>query len=446
MKKPEGSLTSEMLAGFSRAYEADPANKMLENIITQNGLKNAALRRDTIVKDRLVFSVELPKVKATNQKKSGRCWAFAGLNLLRRRAAALLEADPEDFELSQNFTTFYDKLEKANSFYESVLLFHGQKPLDREMLYLMTTGMAQGGTWDYFRELVRKYGVVPKSVMPETKDSEEADVFTRLLSKKMRRDAVELRRLLDDGKSAPEVRAVKEKHMSEIYGILCKVLGQPPERFRYEYYDKDKKYRRLEETTPLEFAGKYLDTDLDEYAMIGNAPAFNKEYGRLYQERDYVSDVWKLSGQRFLNLELDAMKGLAVRALQDGEPVCFACNVTQDSNRDLELFDDELYQYDKLFGLDFSMSKGDMLDYKDIEAEHMMLFTGVNLSDGRPNRWKVENSWGDEKKNKGFFVMSDRFFDLYVFECAIPKKYLSQEQLQLLEQPPVLFEPWDCMH
>lgn len=446
MERPEGSLTPQMLSEFKTTYEADPRNKILENIITQNGLKHAALCRDAILQDRMVFSLELPKAKATNQKKSGRCWAFAGLNLLRRKVAARLGADLEDFELSQNFTTFYDKLEKANSFYESVLLFQGQKPLDREMLYLMTTGMDQGGTWDYFRELVKKYGIVPKSVMPETVDSEEADAYTQLLSKKMRRDAVELRRMIRGGKSVAEVRAVKEKHMKEIYGMLCKVLGQPPERFRYEYYDKDKKYHCLEETTPLEFSRKYLDVDLDEYAVIGNVPSFNKEYDRLYQERDYVSDVWKMSSQRFLNLDLDEMKDLTLRTLRDGEPVCFACNVTQDSNRDLELFDDELYQYDKLFGLDFSMSKGDMLDYKDIEPEHMMLFTGVNLVDGRPNRWKVENSWGDEKKNKGFFVMSDHFFDLYVFECVIPKKYLSSEQKKMLEQKPVVFEPWDSMH
>ncbi len=446
MDMPEGSLTPAMLAAFDRSYGADPNNKMLENIITQNGLKQTALRRDTVTQDPMVFSVELPKVKATNQKKSGRCWAFAGLNLIRRKAAARLSADPEDFELSQNYTTFFDKLEKANSFYEAVIRFHDQTPLDRETLYLMSNGMAQGGTWDYFRELVKKYGVVPKAVMPETKDSEEAETYTRLLSKKLRRDAVELRRLLGEGRSAAEVRAVKEAHMAEIYGMLCKVLGQPPVRFAYEYYDKDHAYHRLEEMTPPEFGRRYLDTDLEDYAVIGNVPAFNKEYGRLYQERDYVSDIWKLSNQRFLNLELADMKALTLRALQDGEPVCFACNVTQDSNRDLELFDDGLYQYNRLFGLDFSMSKGDMLDYKDVEPEHMMLLTGVNLVDGRPNRWKVENSWGDEKKNKGFFVMSDRFFDLYVFECVVPKKYLSPEQLRMLAQTPVDFEPWDCMH
>lgn len=446
MEKPEGSLSPELLAEFQSAYEADPYNKLLENIITQNGVKNTALRRDTVTRDRLVFSVELPKVKVTNQKKSGRCWAFAGLNLLRRKAAFHLGADPEEFELSQNYTTFYDKLEKANSFYESILLFQGQKPLDRELLYLTTTAMAQGGTWEYFRELVKKYGVVPQAAMPETKDSEEADTYTRLLSKKMRRDAIELRRLLGEGKSVSEVRSVKDTFLTELYGMLCKVLGQPPENFSYEYYDKDKKYHRLEQTTPLEFSRKYLDVNLDDYAVIGNVPTFNKEYGKLYEERDYVSDIWKVSHQKFLNLKLEEMKGLTLRVLQDGEPVCFACNVTQDSNRDLELFDSELYQYEKLFGLDLSMSKGDMLDYKDTEPEHMMTFTGVNIVDGKPNRWKVENSWGDEKKNKGFFVMSDRFFDLYVFECVIPKKYLSPEQKQMLEQPPVVFEPWDAMH
>lgn len=443
---PEGSLTPEMLGQFRRQYAADPYNQLLENIITQNGLKNTALRGKAVQQDQMVFSIELPKVKATNQKKSGRCWAFAGLNLIRGTVAENLGADPEEFELSQNYTTFFDKLEKANSFYESVILFHDQQPLDRELLFLLESGMEQGGTWQYFRELVKKYGVVPKSVMPETKDSEEAADYTRLLSKKLRRDAAELRRMLRGDKAMDEIRAVKARRMAEVYAMLCKVLGQPPESFSYEYYDKSGRYRRIDTLPPAEFTRRYLTVDLDDYVVVGNDPSFNKEYGKVYQERDYVSDIWKLSSQRFLNLKIDDMKSLALRTLRSREPVCFACNVTQDSNRDLEVFDDELYQYDRLFHLDFTMTKAEMLDYRDIAPEHMMLFTGVNLADGRPNRWKVQNSWGDEKRNKGFFVMSDRFFDLYVLQCVIHKKYLSPDQLRMLEQRPVVFEPWDAMH
>lgn len=446
MDIPEGSLSGEMLGRFRQDYAADPHNKLLESIITQNGLKNAALRREAVQNDQMVFSVELPKTKVTNQKKSGRCWAFAGLNLFRRKVAQNLGADPEDFELSQNYTTFYDKLEKANSFYESILRFHSQGLMDREMLYLLDNGMAQGGTWQYFRELVKKYGIVPKAVMPETKDSEEAENYTRLLSKKLRRDAVELRRRLAEGETVAAVRRQKARMMSEVYGMLCKVLGEPPETFVYEYYDQSHKYRRIDSITPAEFCRRYLTADLDEYVVVGNDPARDKEFGRLYRERDYVSNIWQLSNQYFLNLDVEEVKQLALRTLQDGEPVCFACNVTQDSNRDLELFDDELYQYDTLFGLDLSMDKGDMLDYRDISPEHMVLLTGVNVVDGRPNRWKVENSWGGEKRNKGFFVMSDRFFDLYVLECVIHKKYLSDAQRKLLRQRPAEFEPWDAMH
>lgn len=446
MWEPEGSLSFELLGRFGKAYEADPNNALFESIIAQNGLRSTALRRRAVQNDPLVFSLELPKVKATNQKKSGRCWAFAGLNLLRGTVAKSLGADPETFELSQNYTTFYDKLEKANSFYEAVLESAGRRTDDRALLFLLEQGMAQGGTWQFLRELVKKYGVVPKEIMPETKDSEEADPYTQVLSTKLRRDAAVLRRMLRGGASAVEARAEKEKMLEGVFGILCKVLGRPPEMFTYEYYDKEKNYRRLEPLTPAAFFEKTIGADLDEYVVVGDNPAEGREYGKLYCEREYIANVWKRSRQVYLNLGIDELKALTLRSLQNGEPVVFACNVTQDSNRELELFDSGLYDYEKLLGVELSMPKAEMLEYRDISAEHMMLFTGANVVDGKVNRWKVENSWGDEKCNKGFFVMSDGFFDRYVLQCVAKKKDLLPEQSAMLEQAPIVFEPWDPMH
>lgn len=436
-------ITLEMMQNFSTEYKSNPNNKIMESIITMNGIKNAALNKEAVYKDKNVFSIELPKVKITNQKKSGRCWAFAGLNLLKREAAKNLNANLEEFELSQNYTTFYDKLEKANNFYETIIAFKDMEPDDRELNMVLQSGLYQGGNWQYFIELTKKYGTVPKSIMPETKDSEDAGTLTDILSTKIRKDASILRKLLRSGKNIDDVRLAKKKMLSEVYTILCKILGQPPVEFKYEYIDKDKNYNVIENITPLEFFKKYVGLSADDYVEIGNIPMYNKEYGKVYKENGYASNVIGLSNQCFLNVKIDNLRDLVVKSLKDSEPVYFGCNVSKMSNRDLEIFDDDLYQYGNLLGVDLSMTKQEMLDYYEISFEHLMVFTGVNISNGKVDRWKVENSWGDKKQNKGFFVMNDNFFEKYVLHCIINKKYMTNEQLSMLEQEPILFDPWE---
>lgn len=436
-------ITSEMLEGFSKSYNSDSSNKMMESVITMNGIKNVALNKEAVNRDIDVFSIELPKVKITNQKKSGRCWAFAGLNLLKREAAKNLNIDLENFELSQNYTTFYDKLEKANNFYETIIEFKDRDLGDRELYSVLEDALYQGGKWQYFKELVKKYGVVPKVVMPETKDSEDAGTLTMLLSSKVRKDAVKIRSMFKDGKSIDDVRNAKSSMLQEVYSILCKLLGQPPVEFKYEYIDKDKKYNVIPKITPVEFYKKYVGTSFDDYAEIGNFPMHNKEYGKVYKNVDYASNITGTSNQHLLNVEIDDMKKAIVKSLKDGEPIYFGCNVTQMSNRDLEIFDDDMYQYSKILEVDFSMTKEEMIDYHEISFEHVMVLTGVNITDGKIDRWKVENSWGDAKQNKGFFIMNDNFFDKYVLNCIINKKYLSNDELQLLKQEPVLINPWE---
>lgn len=441
-----GDITYKMLQGFSEKYNSDYRNKVMESIITVNGIKNAALNKEAVNRDINVFSIELPKAKICNQKKSGRCWAFAGLNILKREAAQKLDIDLETFELSQNYITFYDKLEKANNFYETIIDFKDKDLMDRELVLVLNEGLYEGGHWQYFIELVRKYGVVPKNIMPESKDSEDAGVLTSLLSTKVRKDAIELRKLLKSGAGIDEIEAVKQRKLQEVYGMLCKILGQPPEKFNYEYVDRNSKYNIIQGITPMEFYKKYVGVSLDDYTVIGNIPMYNKEYGKLYKEKGYIANVKDQSNQYFLNLKIEDLKDLVVQSLKNGEPVYFACNVSRMSNRDLEIFDDEIYQYDKILGIDLSMSKGELFEYREISFEHLMVFTGVNIVNDVIDRWKVENSWGDEKQNKGFFVMNDNFFEKYVLHCVINKKYLSNGQLRLLDQDPVLFDPWEPIH
>lgn len=438
-------ITIKMIQDFNKKYKSNPKNKLMESIINTNGIKNVALNKEAINRNQNVFSIELPKVKITNQKKSGRCWAFAGLNLFKREIAKNLNLDLENFELSQNFIIFYDKLEKANNFYEAIISFKDKDLLDREFLEILDWALYEGGYWQYFSELVKKYGIVPKNIMPETKDSEDSEVLISVLSSKARKDAIKLRNLLKEEVNIDEVRDVKQQMLQEVYDILCKTLGEPPSKFRYEYIDKDKKYNIINSITPIEFYEKYVNTSVDNYVVLGNVPMHNKEFKKLYRQRIYISNLVEKANPYFLNLEINEIKDLVIKTLKGGDPVCFDCNVRKMGNRDLEIFDDEIYQFDKVLGLDLKMNKAELLDFRDIRIQHLMVFTGVNIVKNKVERWKVENSWGDEKQNKGFYVMNDNFFDKYVLECVINKKYLTDEQLKLLQQEPIIFDPWEPM-
>lgn len=438
-------ITLQLVQEFNKKYKSNPKNKLMESIISSNGIKNVALNKEAVQRNKNIFSIELPRVKITNQKKSYRCWAFAGLNLLKREIVKNLNLDLENFELSQNFIIFYDKLEKANNFYETVINFKDKELLDREMLEVLVWALYEGGHWQYFCELVKKYGVVPKTIMPETKDSEDSEVLTGILSTKIRKDAIKLRKLLSEEVNINELRSVKQQMLQEVYDILCKTLGEPPNKFRYEYIDNGKKYNIINNLTLIEFYEKYVDTYVDDYAVLGNVPMHNKEFNKLYKERDYISSLVEGTNHYFLNLEINDIKTLVIKSLKNSEPVYFGCNIRKMNDRDLEIFDDEIYQFDKILGLDLGMSKAESLDFREIRIQHMMVFVGVNIVRNKAERWKVENSWGDEKQNKGFYVMNDNFFDKYVVECVINKKYLTDKQLELLNQEPIIFEPWEPM-
>lgn len=438
-------ITMDTIKHFKETFNKNPNNKIMENIISTNGIRNIAKNKEAINRNRDIFSIELPKVKITDQKNTMRCWAFAGLNLLKREVANNLNIKLDNVELSQNYIIFYDKLEKANNFYEWIIEFKDRDLLDRDLLELLNWGLYEGGHWEYFVGLVNKYGVVPKEIMPETKDSEDSVILISILSSKIRKDASKLRKILKNCDDIIKIRQEKQKMLNEVYDILCKTLGEPPSSFKYEFIDQNGKYNIISEMTPIEFYNQYVGTSLSDYVMVANVPMHNKKFNSLYKEREYISNIIDNTNHYFLNVELEDIKSLVVKSLKDSKPVYFACNIARNNNRDLKILDYEMYQYGKVLGIDLEMSKEELLDYREIRLEHMMLFVGVNIINDKIERWKVEDSSGYKEGNQGYYIMNDNFFDKYVVECVINKKYMTKKQLKLLEQEPIIFNPWEPM-
>jgi bleomycin hydrolase len=438
------AITNESLESFSKKYNEKIENKLLTNAIIKNGINNTAINNDCIIDMPYNFSEELETGKITSQKKSGRCWLFAGLNTFRYKISKKLNLKQEDFELSQGYLMFWDKLEKANYFLENIIETRKEAVDNRVVMWLLDAPMQDGGQWDMFLNLVEKYGVIPKTIMPESYHSSNSMVMNRLLTLRLRKNAVTLRKMAKQGKNIDEIRNEKEKMMKEFYGVLCHFLGEPPKKFDFEYRDKDNKFYRDNDITPIEFYKKYLGINIRDYVSIINAPTSDKPFNKTFTVK-YLGNVVGGKAIHYLNLEIEELKKLAISQMKAGELVWFGCDVGKMSDRDLGIMDTDIYNYDQVLNTDLSLSKEDRLNYGESCLTHAMVFTGVNIVDGKPNRWKVENSWGEEPGNKGFFVMSDEWFEQFIYQVVINKKYLSKEQLQALEQEAIELNPWDPM-
>ena len=430
-------ITQELLERF-RAREAQrPELKTLQAAMAKTELKDLAFVPTAAARLNGDFAVELTTRGVTFQQRSGRCWLYAVLNILRERISETCGLDK--FELSANYLSFYDKLEKANNFLELVIE-NAQKPLNDRMMEYVLEGVGDGGYWDMATDLVAKYGVVPASVMPETWQSTHTEKFLKLLNTLLRKDAVRLRAVIAEG---GDPQPVKEAMLEEVYRMECIAFGEPPKSFCFEYRDKDKVYHCERELTGRSFYEKHLAGALDEYITITNHPThglpMNLHYVFHYMGSMANRDVINL------NLSLEEMEELTVKQLRDGEPVWFGCDSGAYGDRDKGVWDPDSLDYSGLMGgVDFTLSKGDRLEYHDSFATHAMIFVGVNFDEnGKPDRWKIENSWGEEAGRKGYFVCSEAYFREFVYEVIVRKKHLSDAQRALLEQPPVRIQPWE---
>ena len=380
--------------------------------------------------------------KVTNQKSSGRCWGFAALNLMRIDFAKKYEL--QGFEFSQSYFMFFDKLEKSNYFLENILLTLDLDFDSRLVMYLLDNPIQDGGQWDMFVNLMEKYGIVPQSVMPETMHSSMSRPMNVLITRTLRKFSSILRSEHKEGASIKELRTIKTDMMSAIYKLLCNFIGQPPTSFDWEARTKKKKFIRHEDITPVDFYNKMLAMDLKDKVCLIHCPMSNKEYNKLYTVK-YLGNVIEGRIIKYLNVPIDELKKASIKSIKNNEAVWFGCDVGKMFHRDLGIMINNLYDYESFFGVDSSMNKAAKLEYGDSQMTHAMLFTGVNIKKNKPTKWRVENSWGVKGGDKGYFLMSDDWFDEYNYEVVIDKKYLTKKILQLFEQEPIELPPWDPM-
>ena len=437
-----GALSARITQAMQADFDSNPAYRVMQNAVTQVTVHSLANRREVVTGANHSFSIMLDDWPVTDQKKSGRCWLFAGLNLLR--AGAMKKMRLKDFEFSQNFVLFWDQFEKANYFLEAILDTADRDVDDRTVAFLLRSPVGDGGQWNMFVSIVRKYGLAPKAAMPETESSSNTPAMHEMLVSKLRQGAKTLRDLHAGGASLAQLRAAKQEIMTAIHRILTIHLGTPPDRFDWQWKDAKKKFHRDGALTPRQFARKYVTLPLEEYVCLVHDPRPTSPCGRVFTVQ-YLGNVVGGDMVRYLNVEIDLLKKVAMRTLQDGEPVWFGCDVGKQMNRELGLWDAHLKDYESIYDTSFSLDKASRLQYGHSCMTHAMLFTGVDIVRRQPRRWRVENSWGDKGGQKGFYLMNDSWFNEHMFETAARKSSLPPKLQKAFERPPIVLPAWDPM-
>lgn len=438
----EKYLDSEFLQKAEAAC-ADPMTHVARNAVVKSGIQAAAADAGLQSRMQHEYSLELETGKITNQQSSGRCWMFAALNTMRVQVMRKLNLDT--FELSQTYTFFYDKLEKANYFLEAILSTLDEPVEGRLISHLLMAPVQDGGQWDMLVSIVMKYGVVPKANMPEAFHSTNSRELCRVLTCRLRGWARQLREAYAAGADMPKLREMKERMLEQVYKILSISLGQPPKTVLLEARDKDKNFVRVQGLTPQEFFAQYVGWDLTEYVSLINAPTADKPFYRTFTV-EYLGNVLGGRPIRYLNLPVSDLKDAAIAQMQAGDPVWFGCDVGKKLDGDWGSMDMESFDDVTLLGSEEPLDKGGRLTYGDSLMTHAMVFQGVNLDEnGQPNRWKVENSWGDKRGHEGAYNMSDAWFEEYLYQVVVNKKYLKPEHRALLDMEPIALKPWDPM-
>lgn len=437
------NITNELLNKFKDQYSQNDCNLTIQNAIAKVGINEASENNCLGRRHNFIFSNTTTKGEITNQKASGRCWMFSALNTAR--VNTMNKLNMKTFEFSQNYTLFFDKLEKSNYFLESILETADEAHDSRVVMHLLTAPIQDGGQWDMFSGILEKYGSVPKYIMPETFHSSNTSVMNTVITSKLREDAYILRKMVAEKKTAKEIQDTKEEMLAHIYNILVKCLGPIPEKFDFEYQDKDEKYHVIKDLTPQSFFKEYVAWNLDDKISLINAPSESKPYNHVYTVK-FLGTVKEGRPIRYINVPIDVLKKAAIASIKDNQPVWFGCDVGKQSNRLIGIMDLHTFDYEKTLGSDCHLSKGLKLDYGESLLTHAMVFTGVDLDqDGKPLKWQVENSWGDKVGDKGIFSMSDDWFDEYNYQIMVDKKYVDKEILDILNTEVIELEPWDPM-
>ena len=439
------SISLDMIKSYKKNSSSDSSLKLSRNAATHNEITDLAMDWDEYRKIDHTFSEQITgEMKITNQRSSGRCWGYAGLNLFRIYLGR--KHNLRNFEFSQTYFMFWDKLEKSNYFLNSVIETASETWDSRLMMHLLHNPIQDGGQWDMWVNLINKYGVVPKSEMPETYQSGKSMRMNRMITRKLREYAKELRDSINKQKSEKEVYALKNTMLSTIYKMLVIHLGEPPESFNWQVRDKKKGFHRFKNLTALSFFKEHVGIELNDLVCLINCPMSDKEYDRVYTV-EFLGNVIEGNPIRYLNVEIDVLKNASVESIKNNDPVWFGCDVGKYLHRTHGVMDTKLFDFNLFYGTEFSLDKASRLEYGESKMTHAMLFTGVDLdSKGKPVKWRVENSWGERNGEKGYYIMSDEWFDQYLYEVVVSKKYLESDIVDLYEkQDAQLLPPWDPM-
>jgi bleomycin hydrolase len=422
-------------------YKKDEKNTIIRHALVKNSLLTVASSQDEIKEMDFNFDINIKTLPAANQKASGRCWLFAATNVCREVIAKKLNL--ANFELSQSYLAFYDRLEKSNYLLEAVIELIDKEYDDRTLAFLLQNGVGDGGQWDMFVSLANKYGLCPKNVYPETNTSSATRETAQLINFTIRKFASDAKALYQ-AKGLEAVRKEKEEVLNKIYFLLVNAYGLPPEKFDFEYTDKDGNYHLEKGFDALSFKEKYLGDSLNDYVSLINAPTKDKAFGKTYTVQ-YLGNVVGGKQVTHLNVTMDRMKELILKQLRDDRIVWFGSDVGFYGDREEGVWDDTRFDLNTPFGLDLKMNKGESLDYHASQMNHAMCITGVSFKEGIPSKWKIENSWGKDRAKDGYYIMSKSWFDQFVYQAVVDKKYLNEEELKALQGEPVVLKPWDPM-
>lgn len=432
----QGGITQDMLNQIKSSYKHTPADKAIYNAMAETSIAVLAKNHENLVNFDTNFTNKVVSHGITDQQQSGRCWLFTGLNVLRAQMMAKYGLD--EMEFSQNYCFFYDQLEKANLFLQGIIDTREKTMDDKMVEWLFRNPISDGGQFTGISDVIGKYGVVPSSVMPETYSSENTSQIARLVGLKLREFGLQLRDEAAKGVKVSALEAKKTEMLSTVYRMLALAFGEPVERFTWTMNGETKEY------TPQSFYQEYLGNDLtNNYVMLMNDPS--REYYKCY-EIDFDRHVYDGKNWTYVNLPVEDIKAMAIESIKDSTMMYFSCDVAKflDSKRgtlDLKNFD-----YESLMGTTFGMNKKQRVQTFASGSSHAMTLMAVDLDkDGKPKKWMVENSWGAEAGYKGHLIMTDEWFDEYMFRLVVEKKYVPEKVLNILKQKPIRLPAWDPM-
>ena len=433
---PKGGISAEMLAKISDRYEGNAADKALRNALATTPINTLAMNAENAAMIDTHFSDRVRTKGITDQKSSGRCWLFTGLNVLRAKMIDKYELPGMEF--SQNYLFFYDQLEKANLFLQGVIDTKDLPFEDRKVDWLFSNPLSDGGQFTGVSNLITKYGLVPAEAMPETYQSDNTSQMANLLKLKLREYGLELR-------EAPKskVQDMKIRQLSEIYRMLALCLGEPVHEFEWTRCDKNNNIVSRKTYTPKSFYDEFIGEDLENnYVMIMNDPC--REYGKVY-EIDYDRHVYDGHNWLYINLPIERIKEMAIASIKDNTAMYFSCDVGKFANSKKGVLDINNFDYESLMGVTFGMDKKERVQTHASGSSHAMTLIAVDIVEGKPVKWMVENSWGPASGYQGNYIMTDEWFNEYMFRLVVEKKYVPADVLKMLDQKPVQLPAWDPM-